>query len=131
MESYEKDKQAFTISGRIRSMRHACRGLLIFIKNEHNAWLHIVALIAVVMLGMYFSISSIEWLFIILAVGIVFVAEAFNTALEIDMNLTSPEFNPKARDTKDIAAGAVLITSLAALLIGLIIFIPKILWCFK
>jgi diacylglycerol kinase len=67
-----------------------------------------------------------EWLFIAISTGAVLSAEAFNTAIEIDIDLTSPEYHPYARDTKDVAAGAVLITSIMALIIGLIIFIPKI-----
>jgi len=60
---------------------------------------------------------------LVLAAGLVLSAEAFNTAIEIDINLTSPEYHPYARDTKDVAAGAVLIASITALIIGLLIFL--------
>jgi diacylglycerol kinase len=80
----------------------------------------------VLIAGIYFNITLLEWIFIVLASGMVFAAEAFNTAIEIDMNLTSPEFHPHARDTKDVAAGAVLITAVVAMVIGVIIFLPRI-----
>ncbi len=80
----------------------------------------------VMIAGIYFSITLLEWIFIIFAAGMVFSAEAFNTAIEIDMNLTSPEYHPHARDTKDVAAGAVLITTIIAFIIGVIIFVPRI-----
>ena len=68
-----------------------------------------------------------EWVAIIFAVGLVIVAETFNTAIEIDINLTSPEYHPYARDTKDVAAAAVLLSVFTAIIIGLIIFLPKVL----
>jgi diacylglycerol kinase len=80
----------------------------------------------VLIAGIYFNITLLEWIFIVLSAGMVFAAEAFNTAIEIDMNLTSPEFHPHARDTKDVAAGAVLITAVVAMVIGIIIFLPRI-----
>jgi diacylglycerol kinase len=84
----------------------------------------------VLLAGIYFSITLLEWIFIIFAAGMVFAAEAFNTAIEIDMNLTSPEYHPHARDTKDVAAGAVLITAIIAAVIGIIIFLPRVIVTF-
>ena len=77
--------------------------------------------------GVYFKITSTDWLFIILASGFVLVSEAFNTAIEIDIDLTSPEYHPFARDTKDVAAAAVLLASITAALIGLFVFTPYLL----
>ena len=68
-----------------------------------------------------------EWVVLVLAIGLVIVAEAFNTAIEVDIDLTSPEYHPYARDTKDVAAGAVLLMVMVATVIALIIFVPKIL----
>jgi diacylglycerol kinase len=116
------DNKKFSIIKRARSFKHAGRGLYIFIKTTHNAWIHILILLAVIMAGFYFKISSIEWMILILTGGFVLAAEAFNTALEIDINLTSPEYHPYARDTKDVAAGAVLISVIAAIIIGILIF---------
>lgn len=117
-------KKEFSLIKRARSFVHAGRGLFLFLKTTPNAWIHIFATCLVVMLGFYFSISNFEWIAIIFAIGIVLVAEAFNTAIEIDIDLTSPEYHPYARDTKDVAAGAVLIASIVAVIIGGIVFIP-------
>jgi len=108
-----------------KSFTHAFRGLRILLKTQHNSWIQLVLAGVVVFLGIIFAISAIEWILLILAIGLVLAAEAFNTAFEIDIDLTSPTYHPYARDTKDVAAGAVLITSIMAIVIGLIIFLPK------
>lgn len=120
-------KEEFSILKRARSFSHAMRGLRVFIRTTHNAWIHILALVAVIVLGFIFEITKIEWLVLILAAGLVFTAESFNTAIEIDINLTSPQYHPYAKDTKDVAAGAVLLASITALIIGVLVFIPYVL----
>ncbi len=120
-------KKRFSLVARAKSFTHAGRGLGVFIKSTHNAWLHLVAFIIVFALGVYFRVSEFEWIALVFAAGFVFVAEAFNTAIEIDIDLTSPEYHPFARDTKDVAAGAVLVSAFTAFIIGLIIFVPHIL----
>jgi len=125
MNSSEPAKE-FSVAERAKSFSHAGRGLLIFLKTTHNAWIHIVILIAAIILGWYLHISNTEWMMLVFAAGLVLTAEAFNTAIEIDMDLTSPEYHPSARDTKDVAAGAVLISSVAALVVGLLIFVPHL-----
>lgn len=87
-------------------------------------------LVLAILLGFYFHITHIEWLLLALAAGLVLTAEAINTAIEIDIDLTSPEFHPYARDTKDVAAGAVLIASVTAAVIGIGIFGTHILAAF-
>ncbi len=123
MES-PKEKEAFSVVKRARSFTHAVRGIRIFIATTPNAWIHILLGISAIGLGFSFHITQSEWLAIILSIGLVFVAEAVNTAVEIDINLTCSEYHPYARDTKDVAAGAVLIASTIALAIGLIVFLP-------
>lgn len=120
------EQKKFSILKRAQSFTHAGRGIYIFIKGTHNSWLHIFAFVCVLCAGLYFNITKTEWLMIIIVSGVVFTAEAFNTAIEIDMDLTSPDFHPYARDTKDVAAGAVLISTITAIVVGLIIFIPYI-----
>ena len=119
------DHKGFYPRSRLKSMSNAWRGIKIMFRGQYNIWIHTMILGLVVMAGIYFSITLLEWIFIIFAAGMVFAAGAFNTAIEIDMNLTSPEFHPHARDTKDVAAGAVLITAIVALLVGIIIFLPR------
>ncbi len=116
----------FSVVERIRSANNAWRGILIWFKTTHNLWVQIFLGALAVYLGFVLNISSVEWVLIILTIAFVLVAEAFNTAIEIDIDLTSPEYHPFARDTKDVAAGAVLLASFAACLVGLIIFLPKI-----
>jgi len=118
--------EEFSLVKRAKSFTHAGRGLFVFLKTTHNAWIHLVLALVAVVLGVTFSITTTEWLFVILAAGLVLVTEAVNTAIEIDIDLTSPEYHPYARDTKDVAAGAVLLAALTALLIGLIIFVPHV-----
>ena len=81
-----------------------------------------MVLVIVVALGVYFNITRTEWFMLVFAAGFVLTAEAFNTAIEIDMDLTSPNYHPFARDTKDVAAGAVLVSAITALIIGVMIF---------
>ena len=121
----EKDKK-FSLVKRAKSFSHAGRGVKIYFKTTHNAWLHAIIFVLVIALGLYFQISRIEWMFLFLTSGFVFVSEAFNSAIEIDIDLTSPEYHPYARDTKDIAAGAVLISAITALIVGLFIFLPHL-----
>lgn len=120
------EKKRFSIVARFKSMTHAWRGLGIFLRTTHNSWIQIFFSIIAIFLGFILNISSIEWVMIIFAIGLVIITEALNTAFEFDIDLTSPTYHPYARDTKDVAAGAVLISVLVASIIGLIIFLPKI-----
>lgn len=120
------DTQKFSLIKRAKSFTHAGRGVWILIKTTHNAWVHIAILFVAAILGYYYEISQTDWMLLTFAGGLVLAAEALNTAIEIDINLTSPEYHPFARDTKDVAAGAVLIAAVAAALIGAIIFVPYI-----
>ena len=124
METNQKSKQpsSFSLVKRAESLTHAWRGVKIFIKSTHNAWVHIVLFLITIALGFYFHITSTEWMMIIFASGLVFTSEAINTAIEIDIDLTSPQFHPYARDTKDVAAGAVLISAITAVVIGVLVF---------
>ena len=112
----------FSLIKRAKSFTHAGRGLWIFIKTTHNAWIHILCFIVAISMGIYFKIEHVEWILLILTGGFVLVSEAFNTAIEIDMDLTSPEYHPYAKDTKDVAAGAVLISAIIASVVGVLIF---------
>lgn len=128
--THKSEKKAFNAMSRAKSFKHAVNGLRIFLKTTHNAWIHFSVAAVAVYLGFYFYITTTEWLILVLTIGMVIVAEAFNTALEFDMDLTSPDYHPYAKYTKDVAAGAVLIASITASIIGLIIFVPKFAHCF-
>jgi diacylglycerol kinase (ATP) len=117
----------FSIVKRAKSFTYAWRGIAIFIRTTHNAWIHLAILAFATAAGFFFRITTNDWMFLVFAAGLVLMAEAFNTAIEIDIDLTSPEYHPYARDTKDVAAGAVLIASVTAAIIGILIFAPYLL----
>ena len=116
----------FSFIKRAESFTHAGRGVWIFFKSTHNAWIDIAAFILVIIAGLFFCITKTEWIMIFIVSGIVFISEAFNTAIEIDIDLTSPNYHPYARDTKDVAAGAVLLSAILAVIVGLMVFVPHI-----
>jgi diacylglycerol kinase len=117
-------QRPFEFTGRIRSFRYAIAGILRMIRCQHNAWIHAVATVGVIALGFFFKLSRSEWCWIVLAIAIVWTAEALNTAFEFLADATSPSFHPIVRDAKDVAAGAVLVTAIAAVIIGVIVFWP-------
>ncbi len=127
---YQTPKKRFSLVARAKSFTHAFRGIGVFIKSTHNSWIQIFFTIIALCLGFILKISNIEWVLIVLVIGFVFTTEAINTAIEIDIDLTSPNHHPYARDTKDVAAGAVMISAIIALIVGFIIFLPKILAIF-
>ena len=96
------------------------------LRCQHNAWIHAGATIVVIVAGLLFRVSAGDWCWIILAISIVWTAEALNTAFEFLADAASPAFHPLVRDAKDVAAGAVLITTIAAAIIGAIIFWPYV-----
>ena len=125
------EKKRFSIVARLKSTNHGLRGLGVFFKTTHNLWLHLFFAAMAIYLGFILYLSSVEWAIIIFAIGLVIVSEAFNTAIEIDIDLTSPNYHPYARDTKDVAAASVSIATIVAGVIGLIIFLPKVIILLK
>ncbi len=129
MESPEKKtaaKESFSFKKRLKSFQYAGNGIEYMFRREHNFRIHVVIALLVVIAGIWLSISTTEWLIIIICFGMVLAAETFNSSIEKLTDIASPEVNPEAGLVKDLAAGAVLILAIAAAIIGLIIFIPKI-----
>jgi diacylglycerol kinase (ATP) len=120
------NNKPFRFGDRIMSFKFAMEGIISFFKTEHNAWIHCIAAVAVISAGFIFKINKYEWCWIISSISLVFILEMINTAIEILCDVVSPEINPQIKRIKDIAAGAVLVASLAAVVIGLIIFVPKL-----
>ncbi len=120
------EKKRFSLVARIQSTNNALRGVGIFIRATHNAWMHFFFGFLALFLGFLLEVSTFEWLIIIIAIAMVIITEAINTAIEIDIDITSPNYHPYARDTKDVAAGAALLAVAMSGIIGLIIFLPKI-----
>jgi diacylglycerol kinase len=108
----------------IKSFGFALKGILYTIKTQSNFRFHLVATVVVVFCGFYFEIRTIEWLFLLLCIGLVLFAELLNTAIESAIDLCSPETHPLAKIAKDTAAASVLVLAIMAVFVGLIIFIP-------
>lgn len=126
-EEIQQEERAWRNVKYSQRFLNAFRGMYIVFKTTRHASIHVFFALLAVLLGFYFQISSMEWIAIIFAIGFVLVSESFNTAIEIDIDLTSPEYHPYARDTKDVAAAAVLLSVFAAVAVGIIIFLPKFL----
>lgn len=111
----------------IRSFGFAFSGLGYALRTQLNFRIHIFIAFFIGITGYWLQLSTNEWLWVVSAVGMVLMTELLNTAIEVLVDLVSPEIHPKAKIIKDVAAGAVLVTAISAAMIGLIIFIPKIL----
>lgn len=116
----------FSIMQRFKSFVFAFSGLKILVSEEHNAIVHIAATICVIIAGFLLHISAVEWIAVILCSGTVIALEAVNSAIENICNFVYPQKHKTIKKTKDLAAAAVLIAAICAAVVGLIIFIPKI-----
>ncbi len=96
------------------------------LRTQHNAWLHLIATVSVIAAGLALEVSANDWRWLIAAMALVWLAEAINTAFEHLCDVVSPEFHPSVKRAKDIAAAAVLVSAIAAALIGAITFAPHI-----
>ena len=119
-----KDEK-FSIRARIESFKFSFEGLAAFFRREHNSWLHFIATLAVFIFASIVGVTKTELLALVFAIGFVWVAEIFNTCIERIMDHTSPERHPDVKFIKDLASGGVLIAAVTAVIVGLIIFIPK------
>ena len=119
-------KRNFSLVDRLKSFRAAFHGTGTLLKYEHNARIHLVILVIVIIAGILFRISGSEWLAILFVTGLVFASECFNTAVEYLADLITDEQNDNIRKAKDVAAAGVLISAVIAVITGLIIFIPEI-----
>lgn len=121
------EPQKFSVRKRLQSFGFAFNGLKIFFYREHNAWIHAAAALLAVAAGWWLHIAALEWIAVLVAIALVWIAELVNTAIEKLMDHLSPARHPAVKEIKDLAAGSVLIAACIACLIGCIIFIPKIL----
>lgn len=111
----------------LNSFKYAIEGIKSAFKSERNMKVHFLMIILVCLLGIILKLSKLEWFICLILMSLVLSAELFNTALEIVVDMICKEKNAQAKLAKDISAGAVLIIAIAAFIIGLYIFIPKIL----
>ncbi len=108
-----------------RSFRFAVQGVIDLFRFENNARFHLIAAVLAIAAGFFFQLSTTEWALVVILIGLVWAAEAFNTALEKLADAVSAEYHPLIKATKDLAAGGVLIIAIAAVVVGGIIFLPK------
>ncbi len=121
-----KQEKTFSIRARVRSIRYAWEGVNAFFDSQHNAIIHLYFTIFVMIAAIFFRASDTELIALVVVAGFVWAAEIFNTAIEKMMDMVSPEKHPKVKFIKDVAAAAVLISAITAIIVGLVIFIPKI-----
>ena len=120
----------FSLKKRLKSFSYALNGIRYLFITQHNAWIQVVIGIIAIISGIVLQISSVEWCIILLSIGSVLSIEAINTAIEHLSDTLHPDKSPGIKTAKDVAAGGVLIISIIAGLVGLIIFVPKILILF-
>ncbi len=118
-------KESFLVN-RIKSVGFALKGALLLIRTEASIKIQVFIAIIMTAAGFYFNISNTEWILQILAIALVLGIEGMNTAIEKISDFIQPEFDVKIGFIKDISAGAVMLVSIAASIIGLIIYVPKI-----
>ena len=121
----------FTLTGRVRSLRHAARGIWFVLRSQHNAWLHAVAtVLAFVLAGvLHLFVQPFtwgQWSVLVVAIVQVWVAETFNTGLELLAAAITSDRHPIVKIAKDVAAAAVLMSALGAAVVGAILFVPPL-----
>ena len=134
------ENKRFSIKDRIYSFKYAGRGVVRLVSREHNAWIHCAVTVCVIVAGGLLGLSTFEWIAVVLCIGAlleeepdkssVLAAEGVNSAIEALCDKVSPEYDEAIKHTKDLAAGAVLILAVMSVIVGLLIFVPKILSLF-
>lgn len=120
------NNEHFSIKKRIKSFSYAFAGLKVLFKEEHNSWIHAVAAVCAITAGFLLDISAIEWIAIIIVIGMVISAEIVNSSLERTADFIKAERDDRKRDIKDLGAAAVLVCAITAAITGIIIFLPKL-----
>ncbi|MFO1443420.1 diacylglycerol kinase family protein [Bacillus sp. Bva_UNVM-123] len=123
MRSDSNDKRS-----RLRkSFGYAFAGIKAAIMAERNLRIHLIISVLVMIIGLWLGLSKVEWLFVLFAIGGMLALEMLNSAIERIVDLVTAEYHPLAKNAKDMAAGAVLIYAIICVIIGIIIFLPKLL----
>ncbi len=118
--------EKFSIRKRLASFKYAFSGLWSLIKHEHNARLQLVAALLAIAMGFILAISPVEWMILVLIIAMVFITEILNSAIESLSDYVSPEYSEIIKRVKDYCAAAVLIAAITSVIVGLIIFLPKV-----
>jgi diacylglycerol kinase (ATP) len=123
---FDSNAPSFSWKARLKSFVYAWEGIVSFFRWEHNAQIHLAATFLVLVLSVTLGLSKWEAIAVVFYIALVWITEMFNTAIEKAMDFISTEKHPQIKLIKDIAAGAVLIASAGAVLVGCFIFIPKL-----
>jgi diacylglycerol kinase len=121
-----KRNEPFSIKARRNSFKYAINGILNFFSSEHNSLLHLLATIVAVILALMLQVSKLEIVALVIVIGLVWLAEFFNTAIEKIMDFITDKQDPRIRYIKDVSAAAVLVSAIIAFITGCIVFIPKL-----
>jgi diacylglycerol kinase len=121
------ERKRFSWVARTRSFGYAFRGVATLLVTQHNARIHAAASVAVVGLGFALGVSRLEWGLLVLAMALVWTAEGLNTALEWLGDVAAPEYHPRVKQAKDVAAAGVLFAAIGSALVGLLVFGPRLL----
>ena len=122
-----KSERKFKLHHRAASFSYAFTGIQQLLQSEHNSWIHLAATVLVVSLGIILDLTRWEWISVVIAMAMVWSAEALNTAFEFLCDVVSPDFHPLVEKSKNIAAAAVLICAIGAATIGILVFMPHLL----
>lgn len=121
-----KPHKKFSLEKRVESFKYALNGLKIVFIEEHNARIHLIVSLIVIACGFIFHISTVEWIIICFAIGLVISMEIINSAIENLSDFVSPEYHKLIKKVKDISAAAVLVCTISSVVIGILVFLPKI-----
>ncbi|MBM9538239.1 diacylglycerol kinase family protein [Desulfobulbus alkaliphilus] len=116
----------FSLRKRAESFIYAFKGGRILLATQHNAWIHAVATLLVLITGLVLGVSRLEWALLVVAIGSVWAMESVNTAVELLADVVSPQWRQEIGAVKDVAAFGVLVTACGAVLIGLLVFLPYV-----
>jgi diacylglycerol kinase (ATP) len=125
-ESPPPQTDGFSVSTRLKSFGYALRGLNFMLKSQHNAWLHLAATVLVILAASFLQVRMEDWRWLVVAMVVVWVAEAFNTAVEYVCDVVSSGYSEVVKRAKDIAAGAVLVSAFGAAVIGFLTLWPYV-----
>ena len=119
-------KKTYSIRRLGNSFKYALDGIISAYKTEQNLLVHTIVAIIAIILGIFLKLSTIEFAIVALVIGFVLVSEMFNTAIEYAIDMAMPTIHPLAKISKDVASGAVLLSAIASIAVGLLIYLPKI-----
>jgi len=123
---FDSNASSFSWKARLKSFIYAWDGIVCFFKREPNAQIHLTATVLVLVLSVTLGVNKWEAIAVVFSIVFVWIAEMLNTSIEKTMDFISSEKHPQIKQVKDIAAGAVLVAAIAAVIVGCLIFIPKL-----